>query len=219
MFGKLFSKPSAQKEAIMGTPAPEVVATPPSPNPVSKTGQNPIELKIKAKSLAAESQIIRQEEYKLTLTVINARLALLTGEYTPEQIERLQKRIDAARFKRSKIRDHRTDQVRSEARHTHLARAFLKGIPYDQVERWVWYGKGFPNFDRVAMMAFKYADGDSRITSQRYEQWMQGARDALGRYRAGLEAKENVIRVKRQAARERVHVPRPRPVAPVAESA
>ena len=67
-----------------------------------------IELKVKAKSLAAEAKIIRQEE----------AIALKEG-YT---------------FTYQRLHRHRVVVVRPEARYTHLARGFIKGTPYRTIE-------------------------------------------------------------------------------------
>lgn len=80
-------------------------------------------LKVKLKSLAAESKIIRKEENKRSGTL---RLGL---------------------------QEHRRGIVREEARHTHIAYGFLKGMPYTKIEQ---KPKSEPNWDRVAKMILKY---------------------------------------------------------------
>lgn len=81
------------------------------------------ELKIKAKSLAAEARIIREEEIKLKRKARYAR-------------ER-QNTKAANHYERQRIAlyDHRIDIVRWECRATHLARAFMKGYAYQDIER------------------------------------------------------------------------------------
>ena len=73
-----------------------------------------IELKIKAKSLAAEARFIRKEEQKLKGHYHRGMAAGYTEE-APKHLYTLR-------------------DVREEARQTHLARAFLKGTPYRKVE-------------------------------------------------------------------------------------
>lgn len=82
-----------------------------------------IELKIKAKSLGAESQMIRKEEIKLK------RSARWNDEH--------QKPAEAAKFqtKRRALYEHRVQDVRFESRATHLARAYIAGKPYKSIER------------------------------------------------------------------------------------
>lgn len=81
------------------------------------------ELKIKAKSLAAESQMIRQEELKLK------RSAQWNREH--------QNTAEAEQFNRTRqsLYEHRTWDVRRESRATNIARAFLAGKPYSMVEQ------------------------------------------------------------------------------------
>lgn len=69
------------------------------------TARNRTALKIKAKHLAAEAKIIRKEEKNW--------------------------RGDDRAF----FRDHRVTTVRNEARATHLAVAFLRGVPYNVLEQ------------------------------------------------------------------------------------
>lgn len=62
-------------------------------------------LKIKLKSLAEESRIIRREERK-----------------THGQL-------------RNELREHRVGVVRSEARHTHIAYGLIRGLSLEQIEK------------------------------------------------------------------------------------
>lgn len=82
-----------------------------------------IELKIKAKSLGAESQMIRKEELKLK------RSARWNDEH--------QQAADAVKFraKRRSLYEHRVQDVRFESRATHLARAYISGHAYSDIER------------------------------------------------------------------------------------
>lgn len=81
-----------------------------------------VELKIKSKTLAVEAGYIRREERK---TLRNARW----------QAEHQEAENSAMSYRQYlRLQDHRTKVLRPEARATHLARAFLKGTPYRQVE-------------------------------------------------------------------------------------
>jgi hypothetical protein len=81
-------------------------------------------LKVKIKSLAAEARIIRKE---------------------------------TKRAKRASIRDglalHRKGPVRFEARHTHLAYGFLRGLEYRQMEQ---KAHTPPDWDKVRRMIERY---------------------------------------------------------------
>jgi hypothetical protein len=81
-----------------------------------------IELKIKAKSLAAEARIIRAEEKKLKAKARHAR------EHQQSDAE------TGHGYRLNRIYLHRTQDVRAEARATHLARAFMAGRPYVEIE-------------------------------------------------------------------------------------
>lgn len=80
------------------------------------------ELKIKAKSLGAESRMIRQEEMKL-----KKRVRWSSLHQNHDEARALEKT-------RKSLYEHRTWDVRRESRATNLARAFIKGKPYRTVE-------------------------------------------------------------------------------------
>ena len=79
-----------------------------------------LELKIKSKHLAVESTIIRREENKIK-----------------KSIKWLEEHNTAAHDQRSlwhSINNHRKAAVRPESRSTYLARAYIKGQKYSDVE-------------------------------------------------------------------------------------
>ncbi len=78
-----------------------------------------IELKIRAKALAAEAKIIRHEEQKAKARATHAKS---------------EDRKQAARSTFSTLQSHRRHVVRRAARSTHLARAFLRGLRYRHIE-------------------------------------------------------------------------------------
>lgn len=78
-----------------------------------------IELKIKSKHLALEPAIIRREEKKLLKRVRSGRC-----NDTAEVLRKYES-----------LHTHRKWNVRNEARATELARAFLIGKPYSEVEQ------------------------------------------------------------------------------------
>lgn len=81
-------------------------------------------LRVKLKSLAEEARIIRREERR------------------------------AWGVLRDELHQHRVRQVRSEARHTHLAYGFLRGKTYQQIEPSGSYT--LPDWNSVAAMLKKY---------------------------------------------------------------
>lgn len=81
-------------------------------------------LRVKINSLAVEARIIRREERRTN--------GLL----------------------RIELHDHRVKEVRSEARHTHLAYGLIRGRRYEQMERSV---TGYPpDWERVRKMIKRY---------------------------------------------------------------
>jgi len=95
-----------------------------------------IELKIKSKHLALEPAIIRKEEKKLLKRIKNhihhhqINSANLDWLVMYEDYPELYKIHE----KYASLYSHRSTVVRYEARATHLARAYLKGMPYKVVE-------------------------------------------------------------------------------------
>lgn len=94
-----------------------------------------IELKIKAKHLALEPAIIRKEERKLKKQfdwfkqkhqIVDASLFAIYDKH-PE--------LYRLHSKRYSLEHHRKTVVRNASRSTHLARAFIAGMPYSRVEK------------------------------------------------------------------------------------
>lgn len=81
------------------------------------------QLRVKLKSLAAEAQIIRREESRTD---------------GPMRLE---------------LRAHRRGIVRSEARHTHLAYGFIRGLLLEQIEA---KSHTAPDWERVRKMIKRY---------------------------------------------------------------
>lgn len=133
------------------------------------TVQSPIELKIKAKSLAAEARIIRQLEKRL-----KRRFKPLKGKKNRGKFkERPGLRDERTATVFFKIQSHRKFEVRTEARATHLARAFLKGRPYTSLELTTYSA---PPLDSATKIATRYAEGDPRIIAQRLAEWIATAK-------------------------------------------
>lgn len=124
--------------------------------------KNSVELKIKAKHLALEPAIIRKEEQKLKKQAKHLR----------ERQENDSKVMD----KFFSLQSHRREDVRNEARATHLARAYLAGKLYGDVE-----AKRNPSKEggfqfivlkRVVSMVNKYKEkGRPEITLNMIQKW------------------------------------------------
>jgi hypothetical protein len=166
-----------------------------------------IYLKIKAKTLAAESRILRAEENRRLYPRLlsqrgvarernNPQLAKWPhGLEPPEPVETSEepqermRRVQAWRLyrKRCKARVHspasrtllhrrRTEQVRDEARATHLAIAFLRGKSYYQVEQFAdWAGLNKQRceaiFASMCSMVLEYGYADLPPTPAGVSTW------------------------------------------------
>ena len=87
-----------------------------------------IELKIKSKHLALEPAIIRKEERKLRKQIKHLKQYHQVNDDITDVTYPLH-------TKWTSLHNHRKWDVRNEARATYLARAYLKGVPYETVER------------------------------------------------------------------------------------
>ena len=121
-----------------------------------------IELKIKAKHLALEPQIIRDEEKKL-----KKRMKYHRSDDSVSSI--------SLGWKLNSLIHHRRWNVRNEARATHLARAFIAGKEYSFAEK-----RSKENDDmfslyivpRILAMVTKYGDKEQRkATRDTITQW------------------------------------------------
>lgn len=118
-----------------------------------------LELKIKSKHLSEEARIIRFEERKLKRQI----------KYLKER----QKSQDTERSLWANINWHRRWDVRNENRATFLARAFLDGRSYKEIEQtrkpeneWKFKNKIIP---RIISMANKY--GNKEVTELDILNW------------------------------------------------
>jgi hypothetical protein len=89
------------------------------------------ELKIKAKHLAEEIRIIKFEERKTGKTIGKLDKHL----QSTNNLQEVRKWKAAQGFKLHDLQNHRKFVVRPAARRTHLARAYLKGLAYKDVEQ------------------------------------------------------------------------------------
>lgn len=113
-----------------------------------------IELKIKAKHLALEPNVIRHEELKLKKHI----------KHVEEGKDKLIERLNG-------LVNHRKWTVRNEARSTHLARAYIANKPYISVEKKCNDEAVLKAYilPRVYEMVRKYHD--FRVTSEAIMEW------------------------------------------------
>jgi adenylate cyclase class IV len=94
-----------------------------------------IELKVKAINLADEARTIKRFEQKFLGQARKANCLFYMADNDSERQEELRVRRAKAAAGFEKLRHHRVTVVRKEARATNIARAFIKGLSYDEVER------------------------------------------------------------------------------------
>ena len=140
-----------------------------------------LQLKIKIKTLQAEARIIRHEEQKLKSRSNEekayrraARLyakgklrkePVLKGK--PQKEETARKK----RWLRMDIRGHRQGTVREEARVTHLAYGFMKGIPYKVMEQKC---HEYPDWVSVRSMVSRFG---GKMSENQLDAWISGKPD------------------------------------------
>ena len=116
-----------------------------------------IELKIKAKHLALEPNVIKSEERKLKKQI----------KYTKGTDANLIVKLDS-------LVAHRRWNVRNESRATELARAYLAGKSYDYVEKKRNDDVMFQMYiiPRIHAMVTRYGKGDQRkVTVDMIREW------------------------------------------------
>ena len=139
-----------------------------------------IQLKIKFKSLSEEARIIKSEERKFKRVFKNE--------------DQLEARREKARNGFLSIRGHRLRTVRREARATHLARAFIKGMPYTSVEQ-SFAKSNEPDVYRIAEMVKKYMkdrDTGNRVYDYDENGRQKAARDVRDWIISSVQSKEDI---------------------------
>lgn len=94
-----------------------------------------IELKIKAKHLALEPAIIRKEERKLKKQFQWFKQKHQITDVSLWAIYDKHPELYKLHSKRNSLENHRKTVVRNASRATHLARAYIAGMPYSRVEK------------------------------------------------------------------------------------
>lgn len=121
-----------------------------------------VQLKVKAKTLAVEASYIRKEEYKMK------RQARWFRDHQQDDASQV------AYLTFWNLQDHRKVHLRQAARATHLARAFLAGQAYADIEhkRLGQYEKVFNDkiIPEIVRMVKKY--GPSTITEDQVGAWL-----------------------------------------------
>lgn len=136
-----------------------------------------IYLRVKIKSLAAESVMIRREE-SIQRRIQNwakprKRIEVEPGKWQRPPV-RNEAAYDKARSRRLSLCDHRKVDVREESRAAQLAYGFFRGTPYYVIET-LCYNP--PNWKRVEQLVVKYNETLSKIELlEQFEKWKTAAR-------------------------------------------
>lgn len=165
------------------------------------------QLKIKIKTVASEATYIRHEERKQNHIRHFERQAQSFRHQKdkprpeprvyPEPKENSQEIYDEAEFKFFNLQRYRTQQLRKEARLSHLAYAFLRGTPYSQAEQKthsiidMFEDQITPSdvqfrerriFDKVKSMAKRFAADmniKEQVFLQKWAEWVDDAKDHI----------------------------------------
>lgn len=118
------------------------------------------ELKVKRASLAAEARIIKRlaQSRLQQARRVEAKYGVKEGEVTP------------ARRSFESLETHRRKVVGQEARCTHLAAMFLRGVDRQDVEHPL-LTKTLPSRDRVEAIVTTFCKTDKRELLQNFAQW------------------------------------------------
>jgi len=162
-----------------------------NPKTAEKAPKNPRlrHLRVKVKSLAAESRCIRCEEKKLlTRTKLEkqwrraVKKANKDGSDIPDpptfrqlSPERREERGREALV----LQDHRRGIVRNEARCAILAYGFLRGRPYASMEEKVYER---PNWYKVYNNAKEFTNEDIEVIAERFLNWLKEADSWSAKY-------------------------------------
>lgn len=115
-------------------------------------------LKVKLKSLSAETRIIRHEERKfLGSSRWQRKNEPATNIYAP----------GGSYFTWAGLRGHRLD-LRQEQRSAYLAYGYLRGVPYRRIER---EGSATPDVNRIGQLVSKF--GPQKASTDAIKAWLE----------------------------------------------
>ncbi len=160
-------------------------------------------LKVKVHSLSTEMTYIRRMEDKWKNKAKAARQRQLMAA---EPKEVAYKALLYAEKNFWSLRQHRTG-MKSEARTTHLAYGFIRGVPYARMERICYgvlkgYGSSEPDWARIAFIVGRFSQDETNPQGfmQRFAEWVDEAK----KWYEGNEDRIIAVTAARQAHRERL---------------
>ena len=142
-------------------------------------------LKVKAGSLTAEARIIRRAEQRIGKCLHCSRwrrehITDYRDTHGPRVVQYLACEEGGREFKGHRpvayfrLQGHRTYTVRREARATHLARCFLRGRTYREVEK---DARTRPDWITIDRLLKKYA---TKEQLDGFAEWKAGAQNVIG---------------------------------------
>jgi hypothetical protein len=172
---------------------------------LNKEGRHmPIEhLKVKVTTLAAEAQAIRRAEVKKKhIMDFEAQRQSFRHDKNkpkpeprnwPEPKDNAQDIYDEAEAKFWGLHRYRTNKLRKEARISHLAYAFLRGVPYhivenqthDVLDTFIDLHEGTDIekerriFDAVRRTAKKFNEMEDQVFAQKWAEWIDDAKEHI----------------------------------------
>lgn len=131
-------------------------------------------LKVKIKTLVAESKIIKEEERKALADPKNTTVCDSHGGAPSVYNE-----------KYTELRNHRRGPLREAARHNHLAYGALRGIPYSAMEQKI-KEENIPSFTQVKIIFFTFYNGLSAFYAKkgRLHNYLNAYPDAAAAWQA-----------------------------------
>lgn len=85
-------------------------------------------------------------DYYMSIPADRRVKVLMCPDFSEKQVDRMLSRLESARSRANREHRNRTHLCRKEARAVHLARMYLRGMPYKMVEEFTYSD---PNWDRV----------------------------------------------------------------------
>lgn len=132
-------------------------------------------LKVKIKSLAEEAKIIRKEENKLKIIKVEVPVKDRAGNVI--RMRNRRKLAERHLYTFNSMREHRVGVVRSEARNSLIAYAFIRNKPYAVVSP---KDQRLVDYSKVWSMVRKYGPAD--LTN------LPGTHEAVKAYETKLDA-------------------------------
>lgn len=167
-----------------------------------------LKLKIKIKSLVAETAIIRQEEHKLAVRIAGHQ-NMLDCDYTPPagdvkvSREMMEEHRNRFQVQFQSINQHRTKDIGKEMRLSLVAYGFLNGKKYSEVENRVRKENLLSpeDWEKIEAMAVRFSGLDKRVIAQKLAEFGQTAGVVIEQEFGGRIRRVGAYQERREARR------------------